>query len=97
VLRERGFLPDLQTMPAAVARKATILFLNYPNNPTWAIATREFLSEAVAFARTYDLLLAHVNSYSEISYDGYRPPSILEIPGAKDVAIEFTRCPRPTV
>jgi len=89
LLRERGFLPDLQAIPAAVARKAKIVFLNYPNNPTGAIATREFLAEAVAFARTYDLLLAHDNSYSEIAYDGYRPPSILEIPGAKDVAIEF--------
>ena len=89
LLRDRGFLPDLATIPADVARKAKILFLNYPNNPTGATATPEFFQEAVQFARTYNLILAHDNPYSEIAYDGYRAPSILEIPGAKEVAIEF--------
>ncbi len=89
LLRDRGFLPDLHAIPADVARRAKILFLNYPNNPTGATAPLEFLEDAVEFARTYDLILAHDNSYSEIAYDGYRPPSILEMPRAKDVAIEF--------
>jgi len=86
---ERGFVPDLGAIPPDVARRAKILFLNYPNNPTGAIAPREFLAEAVRFARTHDLVLAHDNAYSEIAYDGYRPPSILEAPGSRDVAIEF--------
>ncbi|OLC28431.1 MAG: LL-diaminopimelate aminotransferase [Armatimonadetes bacterium 13_1_40CM_64_14] len=89
LLPERGFLPELGAVPAAVARSAKILFLNYPNNPTGATAPREFFDEAVQFARKYDLILAHDNSYSEIAYDGYRPPSVLQVPGAADVAIEF--------
>ena len=86
---EEGFLPDLGAIPADVLRRAKLLFLNYPNNPTAATATLRFFNEAVAFARRHRLLLAHDNSYSEIAYDGYRPPSILEADGAKDVAIEF--------
>src|SRR3990170_229581 len=86
---EDGFLPDLDAIPADVLRRAKLLFLNYPNNPTAATATLRFFNEAVAFARRHRLLLAHDNSYSEIAYDGYRPPSILEADGAKDVAIEF--------
>ncbi len=89
LLPERGFLPDLQAVPAAVARSAKLLFLNYPNNPTGATATLEFFDEAVQFARRHDLILAHDNSYSEIAYDGFRPPSILQVPGATDVAVEF--------
>ncbi len=87
--RERGFLPDLEAVPATVARNAELLFLNYPNNPTAAIAPDGFFAEAVAFARRWDLLLVHDNSYSEIAYDGYRPPSVLEVDGAKEVAVEF--------
>ncbi len=87
--RERGFLPDLDGIPQSVARHAKLLFLNYPNNPTGATAPLEFFERAVAFARRSDLLLVHDNSYSEIAYDGYRPPSILEAKGGKDVAIEF--------
>ena len=86
---ERGFLPDLEAIPAAVLSRAKLLFLNYPNNPTAATATLAFFNGAVAFARRHGLLLAHDNSYSEIAYDGYRPPSILEADGATDVAIEF--------
>jgi LL-diaminopimelate aminotransferase len=86
---ERGFLPDLGAIPADVAARARLLFLNYPNNPTGATATLEFFEEAVAFARRHNILLAHDNSYSEIAYDGYRPPSILQADGAKAVAIEF--------
>lgn len=86
---ERGFLPDFGAIPANVLKRARLLFLNYPNNPTGATATLEFFHEAVAFARRHNLLLAHDNAYSEIAYDGYRPPSILEADGARDVAVEF--------
>lgn len=87
--RSNGFLPDLGAVPKDVLKKAKLLFLNYPNNPTAATAALEFFNEAVSFARRYDILLAHDNSYSEIAYDGYRPPSVLQADGAKDVAIEF--------
>ncbi len=89
LLAERGFLPDLDAIPGDVARRARLLFLNYPNNPTGAIAGMEFFTQAVAFAKRHDLVLVHDNSYSEITYDGYRAPSLLEVPGAMDVAIEL--------
>lgn len=85
----RGFLPDLGAIPAEVLKRAKILWLNYPNNPTGAVAPREFLSEAVAFARRHRLILAHDAPYSEIAFDGYRPDSILSVEGAKEVAIEY--------
>jgi LL-diaminopimelate aminotransferase len=85
----RKFLPDLSAVPADILRRAKILWLNYPNNPTGAVATHEFLVEAVAFARQHDLILAHDAPYSEIAFDGYRPESILSIPGAAEVAIEY--------
>jgi LL-diaminopimelate aminotransferase len=72
-----------------LVRRARILYLNYPNNPTAAIAPREYLERAVAWCREHDVILAYDNAYSEIAYDGYLPPSILEIPGASEVAIEF--------
>ncbi|GAB4461258.1 MAG: LL-diaminopimelate aminotransferase [Armatimonadaceae bacterium] len=86
---ENNWLPDLSIIPSDVARAAKILFLNYPHNPTGAIATTEFFAEAVAFAKEYDILICHDCAYSEVSYDGYRAPSILQTPGAKDVAIEM--------
>lgn len=82
------FLPDLSAVPSDIARRAKILFLNYPHNPTGAIATPEFFAQAVAFAREYDLLVCHDCAYSEVGYDGYRAPSILQTPGAREVAIE---------
>jgi LL-diaminopimelate aminotransferase len=85
----RNFLPDLAAIPAAVLKRAKILWLNYPNNPTGAVASREFLAEAVAFARRHGLILAHDAPYSEIAFDGYRPESILNVEGAKEVAVEF--------
>lgn len=85
----RDFLPDLGAIPAAVLKRAKILWLNYPNNPTGAVAPRAFLAEAVDFARQHRLILAHDAPYSEIAFDGYRPESILNIPGAKEVAIEY--------
>lgn len=89
-LRPRtNFLVDLDEIPADVMSRARILYLNYPNNPTAAIAPREYLEECVEWCRRHDVILAYDNAYSEIAFDGYRPPSILEIPGARDVAIEF--------
>src|SRR4028119_401980 len=86
---ENNWLPDFDAVPDDVARRARILWLNYPNNPTAAVAPLEFFSEAVEFARRHDILICHDAPYAEISYDGYRAPSILQVEGAKDVAIEF--------
>ncbi|MBD0320217.1 MAG: aminotransferase class I/II-fold pyridoxal phosphate-dependent enzyme, partial [Gemmatimonadetes bacterium] len=86
---ENDFLIPLGEIPAEVVKRARILYLNYPNNPTAACAPREYLEEAVEFCREHDMILAYDNAYSEIAFDGYLPPSILEIPGARDVAIEF--------
>jgi LL-diaminopimelate aminotransferase len=86
---ERGFLPDLDAIPVDAARRARILFLNYPNNPTGAVADLEFFARAVDFCRRHGLLLVHDNAYSEIVYDGYRAPSVLQVPGAREVAIEL--------
>jgi LL-diaminopimelate aminotransferase len=93
--RENGFLPDLRAIPAEVARQAKLLFLNYPNNPTGAVADLDFYAEAVAFCREHDILLVSDNAYSEMTYDGYRAPSVLEVPGAKEVAVEFWSLSKP--
>ena len=87
--RSRGFLPDLDAVPGDLLTRARILWLNYPNNPTGAVATREFLGRAVEFAHRHRLILAHDAPYSEMAYDGYRPESVLSVPGAKEVAVEF--------
>lgn len=89
LLPERGFLPDLKAIPEAVASKAKLLWVNYPNNPTGATASLEFFAELVEFCLKYDILLCHDHAYSEIAYEGYQPPSVLQIPGAKEIAIEF--------
>ncbi|GAC1479490.1 MAG: LL-diaminopimelate aminotransferase [Chamaesiphon sp.] len=89
LLPERDFLPDLDAIPEEVAQKAKLLWINYPNNPTGALATLEFFEKLVAFCQKYNILLCHDHAYSEMAYDGYKPPSILQVPGAKDVAIEF--------
>ena len=89
LLEKNHFLPDLGAIPAEVLKSAKLMFLNYPNNPTSAVATREFFAEAVAFASKRGILIAHDAAYSEMTYDGQKSPSILEIPGAKDVAIEL--------
>ncbi|MBI3361324.1 MAG: aminotransferase class I/II-fold pyridoxal phosphate-dependent enzyme, partial [Chloroflexi bacterium] len=89
LLEKNNFLPDLAAIPADKLKRAKILWLNYPNNPTGAVATAEFFAEAVAFARRHDILLCHDAPYAEIGYDGYRPISLLQVPGAKDVAVEF--------
>lgn len=87
--KENGFLPDFYNIPVEAARRAKLMFLNYPNNPTGAVATREFFKQAVEFAREYNLIICHDAAYNEIAFDDHRPFSILEIEGAKDVAVEF--------
>jgi LL-diaminopimelate aminotransferase len=87
--QENQWLPDLDAIPADVAARARLLWLNYPNNPTAATASREFLERAVAFCRRHDIVLCHDAPYSEIAFDGYRPPTLFEIPGAKDIGLEF--------
>jgi LL-diaminopimelate aminotransferase len=86
---ENGFLIDLDKVPADVLKKTKILYLNYPNNPTSAIAPKEYLQDMVRRCKELDILLVYDNAYSELAYDGYVPPSIFEIEGARDVAIEF--------
>lgn len=86
---ENYFLPDLDAIPEEVADKAKLLWVNYPNNPTGAIAPLEFWAKLVEFCHRYNILLCHDHAYSEMAYDGYKSPSVLQIPGAKDVAIEF--------
>ena len=89
-LEERnGFLPDLDVVPVEKAARANVLFLNYPNNPTGAVVEPGFFERAVAFAREHDLVVVHDNAYSEVTFDGYRAPSFLETPGAKEVGIEI--------
>jgi len=89
LLPEKGFLPDFADIPTEAAKKAKLMFLNYPNNPTGAVAEESFFAEAVAFAKEFAVLIAHDAAYSEVAYEGYRPPSFLQVPGAKEVAIEF--------
>jgi len=86
---ERDFLLELDDVPPAVLERAKIVFVNYPNNPTAAIATREYLERTVAICRKHGILLAYDNAYCELTFDGYVAPSIFDIPGARDVAIEF--------
>ena len=86
---ENGWLPDLGAIPEDVARKAKVIWVNYPNNPTGAVAGIDFYNDLVAFAKKYDIAVCHDAPYSEIAYDGYRPVSLLEAKGAMDVGIEF--------
>jgi LL-diaminopimelate aminotransferase len=85
---ELGFAPDLSAVPADVAAKARLLFVNYPNNPTGAIVPDGFFEQVVAFAREHEILVVHDNAYSETTYDGYLAPSFLATPGAKEVGVE---------
>jgi len=84
-----GFLPDLESISPDVLARAKILWLNYPNNPTGAVAEMDFFERAVEFCRRNDLILAHDNAYSEITFDGFVAPSVLQVEGARDVAVEF--------
>jgi len=87
--RENGFLPDLAAIPESILKRARLIFVNYPNNPTGAVAPLSFFADLVGFAKRHNLIVAQDNTYSEISYDGYRAPSFLEVPGARDVGVEF--------
>ena len=85
---EHGFVPDLGAIDEGVARRAKLMYLNYPNNPTGAIVPDDFFARVVEFARAYEILVVHDNAYSEIAYDGYRAPSFLATRGAKEVGLE---------
>ncbi|MBN1621217.1 MAG: LL-diaminopimelate aminotransferase [Endomicrobiales bacterium] len=90
LLEENKFLPDLKSIPEEVAKKAKLFFVGYPHNPTTAVVEdKKFFIELIEFCRKYGILLAYDNAYSEVTFDGYRAPSIFEFPGARDVAIEF--------
>ena len=89
LLRQNGFLPDLDAIPADVARKAKMIWVNYPNNPTAAVAPPEFYRKLIDWARTYDVVVVSDSPYSEICLDGYCAPSFLEFEGAKEVGVEF--------
>ena len=86
---EQDWLIDLSAIPEDVAQQSKILYFNYPSNPTTAVAPREFFEEIVAFARHYSILLVHDLCYAELAFDGYQPTSVLEIPGAKEISVEF--------
>src|SRR3954470_5949037 len=85
---ELGFAPDLTAVPADVASRARLMFVNYPNNPTGAVVPEGFFETVVSFAREYEILVVHDNAYSETTYDGYVAPSFLATPGAKEVGVE---------
>jgi LL-diaminopimelate aminotransferase len=86
---ENNFLPNLKALMPEVLRRAKLMWLNYPNNPTGAVAPLEFFAECVALAREWGFLVAHDAPYTEIAFDGYVPPSILQVPSAREVAVEF--------
>ena len=86
---ENGWLPDFDAIPAADRERARVMWLNYPNNPTAATASKEFFARAVEFARRHDIVLFHDAPYTEIYFGEERPPSLLELPGAKEVGVEF--------
>tara|TARA_Y100000588_G_scaffold98603_1_gene107153 strand:+ start:6871 stop:8043 length:1173 start_codon:yes stop_codon:yes gene_type:complete len=86
---DNAWLPNLDSIPEEIARKSTVMWLNYPNNPTSAVATLEYFEKVVAFAKKYNIAIMHDACYTEIAYDGYEPPSFLQAYGAKDVGIEF--------
>jgi len=89
LLPNRGFLPDLDSIPPEVADAAKMMWINYPNNPTTVTADLGFFEQAVAFAHSHDLLLCHDAPYCDVIYDAHTPPSLLQVPGAVDVAVEF--------
>ncbi|HCS39295.1 MAG TPA: LL-diaminopimelate aminotransferase [Anaerolineaceae bacterium] len=86
---KNDFLPDLNAIPADILKRAKLLWLNYPNNPTGAVASMTFFEQVVLFAREHRILIAHDAPYTDVCFDGYNAPSLMQIPGARDVAIEF--------
>ncbi len=89
LLAENNFLPDLESIPAEIARRAKLMWLNYPNNPTAAVANFEFFARSVEFARRNEILLVHDAAYTQVTFDGWHAPSVMEVPGAADVAVEL--------
>lgn len=89
VNQEQGYLVDFDAIPSDVAKRAKMIFLNYPNNPTGAVADEAFYRKAIDFAREYEILICHDAAYSDVAFDGYKPLSFLQFPGAKEVGIEF--------
>jgi LL-diaminopimelate aminotransferase len=92
LLAQNKFLPDLHAISPDALRRAKLMWLNYPNNPTGAIAPPEFFAEVIALARAYNFIVAHDAPYTEIAFDDYRAPSLLQLPGAKDVGVELHSC-----
>jgi LL-diaminopimelate aminotransferase len=86
---ENDFLPDFEAIPDQISNQAKLMWLNYPNNPTGAVASLEFFEKAVHFALQHDLAVCHDAPYTEIAFDGYKPPSFMQVPGAKKVGVEF--------
>jgi LL-diaminopimelate aminotransferase len=86
---ENDFLPDFEAIPDKIADKAKLMWLNYPNNPTGAIAGPDLFERAVYFARRHNLAICHDAAYSEVAFDGYKPPSFMQTPGAKEIGVEF--------
>lgn len=86
---DNGWLPDLDSVPDDVSQRATLLWINYPNNPTGATADLRFFEKAIAFGRKHDVAIMHDACYTDVAYEGYRPPSFLEVSGSKDVGMEF--------
>lgn len=89
LLAENNFLPDFDKIPEDIAKKAKLMFLNYPNNPTAAVCDLEFWKKAVDYCKKYDILLCSDQAYCEMTYEGYVAPSVLQVEGAEDIAIEF--------
>ena len=89
LIEENGWLPDLSDIPADVAAKSKVMWLNYPNNPTGAVADEGYLKEVVEFAKANEIAVMHDACYTEVAYDGYKPLSFLEIPGAMEIGLEF--------
>ena len=95
LLEENGYLPDFSLIPEETARRARLMFLNYPNNPTGAVAEIDFFEKAVEFAKKHDVVVCHDSAYLEISFNGYRPVSFLEASGARECGIEFGSLSKP--
>jgi LL-diaminopimelate aminotransferase len=89
LLPDRGYLPDFSAIPPDILRRAKLIWLNYPNNPTTATASLDFFAEAVEFANAHDILVCHDAAYAQITFDGYQAPSLLQVAGAVDTAVEL--------
>lgn len=89
LLEENSYLPDLDAIPTWVVKRSRLLWLNYPNNPTAAVANTSFFARVVDFAQANGIVVAHDNAYADVAFDGYVPPSFFEVPGARDVGVEF--------